>query len=511
MDTPSPTDPPSPDPQNDPAAPEVPPLPATPDGARYRFGSPITLISLVVLALVVGFIIFNTVVGNKQQAEAKAVAESASDVRVEMQLKLVVALSKLQPALMAQELDNLEEAAKSPADKRAVAALLYYLDPKNNQTKALATLNKIEKPLPVDGIMRQAMAGDTTVLSAEQKATLMDELGWAGKLLAATQEEALNEEVSQEATRIGIILSLGTLVLIGLMLLGGALFIIATVLKLKGKLPFRMNRESSYGPVFLEAFVVYLATMVVASLVLQIILALGMPAPTPAPAGGDEVVTTAVADSPDEEAAASSSGIGAMFMIGQLLVVACSLFAGISWPILRGVPTFAVRSQMGLHKGEGVLREAFFGIVGYIALLPVMALGAITTFTLQQLTADPEGAPEEITHPIMDQMNEITLPGLLMILSLAAVLVPITEETMFRGALYRSMRSRVGIVLALLIVAFVFAVIHPQGLLAVPALMGMAVAFGLLREWRDSLIGPIVAHGLHNGTILVMVTLLAGS
>ena len=60
--------------------------------------------------------------------------------------------------------------------------------------------------------------------------------------------------------------------------------------------------------------------------------------------------------------------------------------------------------------------------------------------------------------------------------------------------------------LVLLLVAFVFAVVHPQGLVAVPVLGALAVGFALTREWRDSLIPSMVAHALNNG--LVMTTLL---
>jgi len=60
-------------------------------------------------------------------------------------------------------------------------------------------------------------------------------------------------------------------------------------------------------------------------------------------------------------------------------------------------------------------------------------------------------------------------------------------------------------ILAALVVAFVFAVIHPQGLLAVPALMSLAVVFALIREWRGSLIGSVVAHAINNGFVFTLL------
>jgi membrane protease YdiL (CAAX protease family) len=55
----------------------------------------------------------------------------------------------------------------------------------------------------------------------------------------------------------------------------------------------------------------------------------------------------------------------------------------------------------------------------------------------------------------------------------------------------------------------VFAVVHPQGLIAVPVLMGLALGFTLAREWRGSLVPGMVAHSLNNGlvTLLILLTL----
>jgi membrane protease YdiL (CAAX protease family) len=90
---------------------------------------------------------------------------------------------------------------------------------------------------------------------------------------------------------------------------------------------------------------------------------------------------------------------------------------------------------------------------------------------------------------------------------------------MFRGALYRHLRNaterrlgRTGSFLAsAAVVSFLFAVIHPQGVLAVPALMGLAVGLTVLREWRGSLLPSMMVHGIHNGlTTFVLVQALRG-
>jgi len=68
--------------------------------------------------------------------------------------------------------------------------------------------------------------------------------------------------------------------------------------------------------------------------------------------------------------------------------------------------------------------------------------------------------------------------------------------------LFRAFRSRWGFIVSALIGGFIFAIIHPQGWLAAPALTAMGVGFAVIREWRDSLIAPMVAHAVNNGLIV---------
>jgi membrane protease YdiL (CAAX protease family) len=88
---------------------------------------------------------------------------------------------------------------------------------------------------------------------------------------------------------------------------------------------------------------------------------------------------------------------------------------------------------------------------------------------------------------------------------------------MFRGVLYRHLREasrgwRVGlsVLFSATVVSFIFAVIHPQGLVAVPLLMALAYAFTAVREWRGTLIPGMVAHGITNGVTMTLLLLLAG-
>ena len=54
--------------------------------------------------------------------------------------------------------------------------------------------------------------------------------------------------------------------------------------------------------------------------------------------------------------------------------------------------------------------------------------------------------------------------------------------------------------------SFIFAAIHPQGLMVIPPLMFMAFGFSLAREWRGSLLPSMFAHGMSNGAVLMLAT-----
>jgi membrane protease YdiL (CAAX protease family) len=118
---------------------------------------------------------------------------------------------------------------------------------------------------------------------------------------------------------------------------------------------------------------------------------------------------------------------------------------------------------------------------------------------------DPDRMPY---HPVVGWLLEGGWWEKLQVVFLASVLAPLVEETLFRGILYRQLRDGthrfgyVGSVLASgLATSFVFAAIHPQGWIAVPALMALAMAFTLAREWRGTLLPAMIAHGLNNGLL----------
>ena len=81
---------------------------------------------------------------------------------------------------------------------------------------------------------------------------------------------------------------------------------------------------------------------------------------------------------------------------------------------------------------------------------------------------------------------------------------------MFRGAFYHHLRSRLPWPLAAGLVGVLFAAIHPQGWSAIPLLGAVGFVFAAMREWRGSIIAPIVAHAINNGAVVTLLVLATG-
>jgi membrane protease YdiL (CAAX protease family) len=215
----------------------------------------------------------------------------------------------------------------------------------------------------------------------------------------------------------------------------------------------------------------------------------------------------------------------------QLLVFGVAVLASLVtlvWPVLRGIPWRVVRQDVGLTWGRKPLWEPLVGIACYVMGLPLLIAGLIVTLVLMALQQGLEQlffGPKEPdpfapslngpTHPIIQEFAAGTWWAYAQIFLLAAVCAPIVEEIMFRGVLYRHLREAtrglgaVGSFLASgLLSSFVFAIIHPQGWVATPVLMALALGFTIAREWRGSLIPCIVAHAVNNGALMLLVLVM---
>jgi membrane protease YdiL (CAAX protease family) len=82
------------------------------------------------------------------------------------------------------------------------------------------------------------------------------------------------------------------------------------------------------------------------------------------------------------------------------------------------------------------------------------------------------------------------------------VVIAIGEESMFRGIMYRGLRTRYPVALAVVSSAAIFAFVHSYPP-SMPAILLGGVVLALATEWRKSLALAIVIHAVYNGCFVV--------
>lgn len=206
--------------------------------------------------------------------------------------------------------------------------------------------------------------------------------------------------------------------------------------------------------------------------------------------------------------AAKNIGIvGSVVMIPLIFIIAAI------YPLTqRSTQTLRVRwkplaQDLGFLSGRSIAIESGYGIAGYLGTIPLILLAALISAQLVRFTGQ-DGS--DGVHPIVPLLGRESDNQLVkaMIFLLAVVIAPITEEIIFRGYFYRFLRSRYDTANSIFISAALFSGIHPQGMVGFFPLLAIGIGLAVLREWRGSIIAPIVMHAVLNGMTLVIMTQL---
>ena len=119
-----------------------------------------------------------------------------------------------------------------------------------------------------------------------------------------------------------------------------------------------------------------------------------------------------------------------------------------------------------------------------------------------------ESATEQATKLLLQTES---IGELLIILSIVALLAAVSEELLFRGVLFRWIKStHIGSHWTIWIIAFVFSAIHLQFFGFVPRLL-LGAYLGYLLLWTGSLRAPILAHFTHNALGVLLYYRYAGT
>ena len=365
-------------------------------------------------------------------------------------------------------IEQLEEDARTAEDRIRIAILT---GEALGADAALKKLSSISAGTANDDVRQDIQSvrtiytdGDATGLSAPASEGLIRRHGYLGRLalahgVPADQEprKTLQSEAFWFTLRLTAV-GAGLMVVMGVSV---AAFVLACVWLVRGRVKKAYSAPASFGGVFLEGFALYL--------ILFVALGIGL------------------------------RYFGPVSLQWNWLALAILPIVWI-WTMLRGSTSVERRQAFGWTRGQGFLREIGAGLGGYLAGLVIIAVGCLVTVLLVRIT----GA--HATSPIVQELGggPWRLAGLY---AMACIFAPFMEETMFRGILFHHLRQRWSWLVTAAIVSLIFAMLHPQGWVAIPALSAIAMVLAALREWRGSLIAPMAAHACNNFLVLTLALL----
>jgi hypothetical protein len=473
---------------------------------RHRLSS---ILAWAVILAVSGWIIAGVLRSGpggseKQVARAEASAQQAIMTPIVNGLMSEPFRAQLGPQLSVMQ-GQIEQLAfeDDPGSELGTAALLTRIGAREPALEMLAGLRgRIDRgEVEADAKFRSVLDATVDLVDAagapgqraieeDRCAAVEEALGPTGRTLVAQALGRTDELARLEGLGAGV---LGVLVLVGLGALllglaGLALLVVFVVLAAMGRTAGVQRQPGERNHVYAEMFAVWLVTYVGWGRACDWAVGLWQ-----ARGGG--------APSVDMDLAASVAGA---FAAGAL---------GLWWGARRGLGWRALREGLGLARFGAM--DLVWGVATWSMGIVLLACGMVAAVLLSKLLGDGTMRP---SHPIQQLVQDSGGLGLLLTYALACVCAPVFEEIFFRGALYRNLRIGLGRwgslgapVAAALASSVLFAAIHPQGLVFVPVLGSLALAFCIMREWRGTINAPIVAHAINNGVVLTLnVVLLRG-
>ena len=196
----------------------------------------------------------------------------------------------------------------------------------------------------------------------------------------------------------------------------------------------------------------------------------------------------------------------ALSIAAAIAAVAIALW----WGTRRGLSLRTIMAAIGLRRF--VAMDIVWGVVCWSMGIALLIVGVMLAVVLSNIFSDGQ---MRASHPVQQMVEDSGATGLFLTYMIACVCAPIGEEIIFRGALYRNLRQSFGrwgavgsVVIAIAVSSVLFAAIHPQGLIFIPVLASLAIAFCIMREWRGTINASIVAHAINNTVVLTLNVLM---
>ncbi len=176
--------------------------------------------------------------------------------------------------------------------------------------------------------------------------------------------------------------------------------------------------------------------------------------------------------------------------------------ASFHFGMLLGVVVFLVRFDHSTRPAPlpAATPRLRAGLVTFLIVVPVITAVSLLWQGLLQGLGVPAD-PQELIAIFTNTKSPWLIAALIV---LATVIAPVTEELVFRGGLFRFMRTRLPRWAALLLPACLFAALHLNLASFVP-LAALGIVFSLAYERTGSIAVPVIAHGLFNLHTILLI------
>ena len=153
-------------------------------------------------------------------------------------------------------------------------------------------------------------------------------------------------------------------------------------------------------------------------------------------------------------------------------------------------------------NGRRLKMNLLYGVGGYGLGLPLVLLAGATGQRI------PGPTPSNPAIPLLANAPTWWVQALLVLL--ATVAAPLTEELLFRGVFYNAAKLRVGVWPAIVLTGLIFGFVHPVGVGEMLPLAVLGGVFAWMAETRKSLAPSILGHFLQNAMATLMLLLALG-
>ena len=176
-------------------------------------------------------------------------------------------------------------------------------------------------------------------------------------------------------------------------------------------------------------------------------------------------------------------------------------------------PLLIVFYQVKSLYGEFILKKDYFqfnflpikdsiikGIQGWLTVVPFVLL---ISLIMNSLVNNQNGS-----NPLLEiVLNNNNYLSFILLFLTTTLLAPLFEEIIFRGILLPTLSRDFGIILGIIVSAFIFALAH-LSLGEMPPLFVLGIGLGITRMATGSLLSSVIMHSLWNGVTFLNLFLL---